>query len=95
MSSSVLKRSSTEDSYERSSSSTLPVVRGGTGRPAAEEVRLLQLAPGEWVVELHRTTYTADGTVVECAIGVHAATRFSWTYDFEVPDSAKPGDERK
>ncbi|MGZ3118553.1 GntR family transcriptional regulator [Streptomyces sp. H62] len=63
--------------------------------PTAEEVRLLQLAPGEWVVELHRTTYTADGTVVEYAIGVHAATRFSWTYDFEVPDSARPGDERK
>ncbi|MFJ2728761.1 UTRA domain-containing protein [Streptomyces collinus] len=55
----------------------------------ADEVQLLQLAPGEWVVELHRTTYTADGTVVEFAIGVHAATRFSWTYDFKVPDSAR------
>jgi DNA-binding GntR family transcriptional regulator len=63
--------------------------------PTAEETRLLQLAPGEWVMELHRTTYTADGTAVEFAIGVHAATRFSWTYDFEVPDSAKPGGERK
>jgi hypothetical protein len=39
-------------------------------------------------VELHRTTYTADGTVVEFAIGVHAATRFAWAYDFKVPDSA-------
>ncbi|MFF0724650.1 GntR family transcriptional regulator [Streptomyces sp. NPDC004134] len=56
--------------------------------PTADEVQLLQLAPGEWVVELHRTTRTADGTVVEFAIGVHAATRFSWTYDFKVPDSA-------
>lgn len=57
--------------------------------PTADEVQLLQLAPGEWVVELHRTTYTADGTVVEFAIGVHAATRFAWTYDFKVPDSAQ------
>ncbi|MEU8760816.1 GntR family transcriptional regulator [Streptomyces sp. NPDC048659] len=52
-----------------------------------EEATRLQLAPGEWVVELHRTAYTADGTVVEFAVGVHAATRFAWTYDFQVPDS--------
>ncbi|MGW4913138.1 GntR family transcriptional regulator [Streptomyces sp. NPDC004270] len=52
-----------------------------------EEVQLLQLAPGEWVVELHRTTYTASGVVVEFAIGVHAASRFAWEYDFKVPDS--------
>ncbi|MFJ4985536.1 GntR family transcriptional regulator [Streptomyces sp. NPDC088732] len=56
--------------------------------PTAEESQLLQLSPGEWVVELHRTTYTTDGTVVEFAIGVHAATRFAWTYEFKVPDSA-------
>ncbi|MGW8744594.1 GntR family transcriptional regulator [Streptomyces sp. NPDC055794] len=60
--------------------------------PTADEAQLLQLAPAEWVVELHRTTYTADGTVVEFAIGVHAATRFAWTYDFQVPDSAKAED---
>ncbi|MGW5394738.1 GntR family transcriptional regulator [Streptomyces sp. NPDC003952] len=54
-----------------------------------EEATLLQLATGEWVVELHRTTYTADGTVVEFAIGLHAATRFAWAYDFQVPDSAR------
>ncbi|MFJ3586346.1 GntR family transcriptional regulator [Streptomyces sp. NPDC090127] len=58
-----------------------------------EEAALLQLAPGEWVVELHRTTFTADGTVVEFAIGVHAAGRFSWTYDFQVPDSAREAAE--
>ncbi|MDB1086461.1 GntR family transcriptional regulator [Streptomyces sp. ACA25] len=63
--------------------------------PTADEVHLLQLAPGEWVMELHRTTYTADGTVVEFAIGVHAATRFAWTYDFTVPDSAKAEGESK
>ncbi len=45
--------------------------------------------PGEPVVELHRTTSTASGTVVEFAIGVHAASRFAWEYDFKVPDSAK------
>ncbi|MEV0914641.1 GntR family transcriptional regulator [Streptomyces sp. NPDC049967] len=54
----------------------------------SDESKLLQLPPGEPVVELHRTTYTADGTVVEFAIGVHAATRFAWEYDFQVPDSA-------
>ncbi|MGW4725195.1 GntR family transcriptional regulator [Streptomyces sp. NPDC004291] len=57
--------------------------------PTADETKLLQLPPGEPVVELHRTTYTADGTVVEFAIGVHAASRFAWEYDFKVPDSAK------
>ncbi|KIQ61994.1 GntR family transcriptional regulator [Kitasatospora griseola] len=54
-----------------------------------EEVKLLQLPFGEPVVELHRTAYTADGTVVEFAIGVHAASYFAWRYDFPVPDSAK------
>ncbi|MFJ5834723.1 GntR family transcriptional regulator [Streptomyces sp. NPDC093089] len=57
--------------------------------PTADEVKFLQLPPGEAVVELHRTTYTADGTVVEFAIGIHAASRFAWEYDFKVPDSAK------
>ncbi|MCP3822503.1 GntR family transcriptional regulator [Streptomyces sp. A3M-1-3] len=57
--------------------------------PTAEEVKLLQLPTGEPVMELHRTTYTADGTVVEFAIGVHAASRFAWEYDFKVPDSAE------
>jgi DNA-binding GntR family transcriptional regulator len=57
--------------------------------PTSDEAKLLQLPPGEPVVELHRTTYTASGLVVEYAIGVHAASRFSWVYDFQVPDSAK------
>ncbi|MFE9108929.1 GntR family transcriptional regulator [Streptomyces collinus] len=63
--------------------------------PTPDEAQLLQLAPGEWVVELHRTTFAADGTVVEFALGVHAATRFSWTYDFKVPDSAAEGGDKK
>lgn len=51
---------------------------------------LLQLpSRGEPVVELHRTKYTAAGTVVEFAIGVHAASRFAWEYEFQVPDLAK------
>ncbi|MER6499917.1 GntR family transcriptional regulator [Streptomyces sp. NPDC001455] len=53
-----------------------------------EEMKLLMLPSSEPVVELHRTTYTADGTVVEFAIGIHAASRFTWSYDFKVPDSA-------
>ncbi|MFG2600828.1 GntR family transcriptional regulator [Streptomyces sp. NPDC048462] len=56
--------------------------------PTPEEAKLLMLPSGEPVVELHRTAYTADGTVVEFAIGVHAASRFRWSYDFDVPDSA-------
>ena len=59
--------------------------------PTPEEVKLLMLPAGEPVVELHRTTCTADGTVVEYAIGVHAASRFAWAYDFQIPDSAKNG----
>lgn len=54
-----------------------------------EEAKLLQLPGGEAVVELHRTAFTADGTAVEFAIGVHAASRFRWTYEFAVPDSAR------
>ncbi|GAB2799526.1 GntR family transcriptional regulator [Streptomyces daliensis] len=56
--------------------------------PTPDEVKLLLLPAGEPVVELHRSTYTADGTLVEFAIGVHAASRFAWAYDFKVPDSA-------
>ncbi|WP_149563178.1 GntR family transcriptional regulator [Streptomyces cacaoi] len=58
-------------------------------RPATqEEAKTLEIPRNYWVVELHRTTYTADGTVVEFAIGVHVATFFRWTYRFPVPDSA-------
>jgi GntR family transcriptional regulator len=35
---------------------------------------------------LERRTYTADGEMVEYARGVHSASRFSWTYSFEIPD---------
>jgi DNA-binding GntR family transcriptional regulator len=62
--------------------------------PTSDEVKVLQLPPGEPVVELHRTTYTASDTVVEFAIGVHAASRFAWEYEFKVPDSAKEDREQ-
>ncbi|MFD8885284.1 GntR family transcriptional regulator [Streptomyces erythrochromogenes] len=62
--------------------------------PTADEIKLLKLPTGEPVVELHRTTYTADGTVVEFAIGVHAASRFAWEYEFKVPDSTKGGEQQ-
>lgn len=35
---------------------------------------------------LERRTYTKDGQIVELARGVHAASRFAWTYTFDVPD---------
>lgn len=60
--------------------------------PTAGEIEMLKLPVGEPVVELHRTTWTADGTVVEFAVGVHAASRFAWEYDFKVPDSAQQGE---
>lgn len=62
--------------------------------PTSEEIKVLVLPAGEAVVELHRTTCTADGTVVEFAIGVHAASRFAWVYDFNIPDSARNGEDR-
>lgn len=63
--------------------------------PTADEVQLLQLPVGEAVVEPHRTTYTADGTVVEFAVGIHSASRFAWEYDFKVPDSAQDTEKQK
>ncbi|WP_245692326.1 UTRA domain-containing protein [Streptomyces katrae] len=59
--------------------------------PTSDEVKL---PAGEPVVELHRTTYTADGTVVEFAVGVHAASWFAWEYEFKVPDSAQDGEQK-
>lgn len=54
--------------------------------PTAEETILLELSAGEPVVELHRVTRTAEGRVVEYARGVHAASRFVWSYTFRIPD---------
>ncbi|MGV9752675.1 GntR family transcriptional regulator [Nocardia farcinica] len=54
--------------------------------PTPDEIELLNLPSGEPVMVLTRQTYTADDTLVEFARGVHAASRFSWTYDFKLPD---------
>jgi GntR family transcriptional regulator len=54
--------------------------------PTPDEVEQLELPSGEPVMVLQRRTYTADGRVVEFARGVHAASRFSWSYTFKIPD---------
>ncbi|WP_280449923.1 GntR family transcriptional regulator [Nocardia brasiliensis] len=54
--------------------------------PTPNEVETLKLPAGEPVMILTRRTYTADGLIVEFARGVHAASRFAWTYDFKLPD---------
>ncbi|MFI6216619.1 GntR family transcriptional regulator [Nocardia brasiliensis] len=54
--------------------------------PTPDEVTKLELPAGEPVMVLKRRTYTANDDIVEFARGVHAASRFSWTYDFKLPD---------
>lgn len=54
--------------------------------PTPDERDTLQMPAGECVMVLQRTTYTADGTVVEFARGIHRASRFSWSYSFKLPD---------
>lgn len=54
--------------------------------PTADEALLLDLPSGEPVVELHRVTRTVDGQVVEYARGVHAASRFVWSFTYKIPD---------
>lgn len=54
--------------------------------PTPDEAEELDMPAGEPVMILHRTTYTADDTVIEFARGVHRASRFSWSYSFKLPD---------
>ncbi|GAB3809976.1 GntR family transcriptional regulator [Kribbella italica] len=54
--------------------------------PTPDEIAGLDLPAGEPVMVLHRTTATRDGRVVEFARGVHAASRFAWTYSFRIPE---------
>ena len=54
--------------------------------PSPEEIATLDLPKGEPVMVLERTTATRDGKVVEYARGIHAASRFAWTYAFKIPD---------
>ncbi|GAA4203053.1 hypothetical protein GCM10022252_60100 [Streptosporangium oxazolinicum] len=54
--------------------------------PTTEEALLLELPTGEPVVEVRRVTRTADGQAIEYARGVHAASRFVWSYTYDIPD---------
>jgi GntR family transcriptional regulator len=54
--------------------------------PTREEIELLQLPAGEPVMILQRRTSMRDGRTVEFARGIHAASRFSWSYTFKIPE---------
>ncbi|MPZ01001.1 MAG: UTRA domain-containing protein [Actinophytocola sp.] len=54
--------------------------------PTPEEIDQLELPAGEPVMILNRTTFTSENVPVEFAYGVHAASRFAWTYTFQIPD---------
>lgn len=54
--------------------------------PTPDEKTLLELDAGEPVMVLTRVTTTKDHRPVEFARGVHAASRFAWTYTFRMPD---------
>lgn len=54
--------------------------------PTPEERETLELPAGEPVMVLQRTTYTQADVAIEYATGVHSASRFSWTYSFDLPD---------
>jgi len=54
--------------------------------PTHDESETLELPAGEPVMILERRTYTAGDRLVELARGVHAASRFAWTYSFKLPD---------
>lgn len=54
--------------------------------PTPEEADELGMPAGEPVMVLHRTTFTATGTAVEFARGIHRASRFAWSYTFQLPD---------
>lgn len=54
--------------------------------PSPDELAQLELPAGEPVMVLLRKTFTADDEIVEFARGVHAASRFSWTYSFSIPE---------
>ncbi|MET8384294.1 GntR family transcriptional regulator [Streptosporangium canum] len=54
--------------------------------PTPDESEMLGLPAGEPVVILQRRTFTREGRLVEFARGVHAASRFAWSYTFKIPD---------
>ncbi len=54
--------------------------------PTPDEAEVLQLPAGEPVMILQRRTFTRDGRLVEFARGIHASSRFAWSYTFKIPD---------
>jgi GntR family transcriptional regulator len=54
--------------------------------PTPDEIDELELPADEPVMALERTTRTADDTPIEFVRGVHAASRFAWSYTFEIPE---------
>jgi GntR family transcriptional regulator len=58
--------------------------------PSPDEMVTLELTAGQPVMVLERRAYTSDGRIVEYARSVHSASRFSWTYSFEIPEKPLP-----
>lgn len=54
--------------------------------PSPAEIAKLEMSPGEPVMVLERIIRTKDGHAVEYAVGAYSASRFSWTYTFDLPD---------
>ncbi|GHH44033.1 GntR family transcriptional regulator [Lentzea cavernae] len=54
--------------------------------PTPDEVQTLELPAGEPVMILKRRTFTKDDVPIEFARGVHAASRFEWSYSFPMPE---------
>jgi GntR family transcriptional regulator len=54
--------------------------------PTPDETETLSLPAGEPVMVLQRRTFTKDDVPIEFARGIHAASRFAWSYSFPIPD---------
>lgn len=54
--------------------------------PTPDEAEMLQLPAGEPIMVLHRRTFTRDARLIEFARGIHSASRFAWSYTFQIPD---------
>jgi len=54
--------------------------------PTPEELDVMELPSGEPVMLLERIVRTREGHPVEYASGAYAASRFSWTYTFDMPE---------
>jgi GntR family transcriptional regulator len=54
--------------------------------PTPDEMETLNLPAGEPVMVLMRRTFTKDNVPIEFARGIHAASRFAWSYSFDLPD---------